>query len=72
MTPAHNLALGFVFCTLLGLMISGSRQTDELTAMEKEYCEMVDIWLADPRPENQRDGWPDFNNNYGALCAGRE
>lgn len=69
--PALVIGFSFLALTLAGT-IMGNKQPDELTAMEQEYCEMVDIWLADPRPENQRDGWPDFNNNYGALCAGRE
>lgn len=46
---------------LLCLGIVGSMDHADAQAAQNEYCDMV-----------ASGAWPDFNNNYGALCAGRE
>lgn len=32
------------------------------------YCEMVSIWMNDPRPEIDRAGWPDYKGTYSEFC----
>lgn len=32
------------------------------------YCEMVEIWMNDPRPEIDRAGWPDYKGTYQEFC----
>jgi hypothetical protein len=59
MTPAHKIALAFLVCTLLGIV--GSMDARDAEAAQDQYCDMV-----------ASGAWPDFNKNYGALCAGRE
>jgi hypothetical protein len=56
MTPTHKIALAFLVCTLLGIV--GSMDARDAEAAQDEYCDMV-----------ASGSWPDFNKNYGAMCA---
>lgn len=35
---------------------------------QSAYCEMVSIWMNDPRPEIDRAGWPDYKGTYNQSC----
>tara|TARA_R110000803_G_scaffold30675_1_gene69019 strand:+ start:418 stop:687 length:270 start_codon:yes stop_codon:yes gene_type:complete len=50
---------------LLGLFISLQfieSEMDILKSDDRLYCEMVDIYLSDPSPIDQRLGWPPYNS----------
>jgi hypothetical protein len=38
--------------------------TDEPTAEQHNYCEMVDIW----NDTEGEYGWPDYNDNFDEVC----
>lgn len=55
---------------LAGLFISSRFIESELDIQENEskfYCEMVDIYLSDPAPIDQRLGWPPYNSKIDCL-----
>tara|TARA_R110001606_G_scaffold27857_3_gene88879 strand:- start:157 stop:426 length:270 start_codon:yes stop_codon:yes gene_type:complete len=55
---------------LAGLFISLQFIESELDIQENEskfYCEMVDIYLSDPAPIDQRLGWPPYNSKIDCL-----
>ena len=64
---------------LAGLFISLQFIESELDIQENEskfYCEMVDIYLSDPAPIDQRLGWPPYDSKidcslplYGTSTA---
>tara|TARA_R110002072_G_scaffold45732_5_gene127280 strand:+ start:2505 stop:2774 length:270 start_codon:yes stop_codon:yes gene_type:complete len=50
---------------IAGLVISLQFIESELDIQENEskfYCEMVDIYLSDPAPIDQRLGWPPYDS----------
>ena len=59
---------------LLGLFIASQFIESELDIQENEskfYCEMVDIYLSDPAPIDQRLGWPPYNSKIDCLSPTR-
>jgi len=66
----NKIALSII-ALVLGLVVAAQfiesdfdieRQQDNL------YCEMVDIYLSDPSPIEQRLGWPPYNSKID--CSG--
>jgi len=53
----------FGICAIITL-VTLSVGTDEPTAEQQNYCEMVDIWN-DTQGEY---GWPDYNDNFNEVC----
>ena len=75
-SPILILITAFVFLTLMGIV--GNQDQQEQLSEQSDYCQMVTEWKQDEaagvKPVN-RNGWPDFRNNYDITCngyAGRE
>lgn len=47
----------------LGL-VAWLSNTEEPTAQQQNYCEMVGIW----NDTEGEYGWPDYNHNYDEVC----
>ena len=55
---------------LAGLFISLQFIESELDIQKDQdqfYCEMVDIYMSDPAPIDQRLGWPPYNSKIDCL-----
>lgn len=64
-----------LFVLLLLAIVSGAIEfvddRDVHSMQAKQYCEMVAIWKAAAArgvPIDQRDGWPDYQQNYEEVC----
>lgn len=75
---ARSIRSDISFALILGGLValaSLSQQGDgdqQMTASEKEYCEMAALWQQDARAgfaEGQRSGWPDFDKKAATLCT---
>jgi hypothetical protein len=70
-SPILILITAFVFLTLMGVI--GAQEQQERRAADSDYCQMVTIWKQDEaagvKPVN-RNGWPDFRDNYHLTCTG--
>ena len=68
------ITLAFIVGALVALS-SLTQQTDgprQLSASEKEYCEMTALFEQDARSgfaEEDRRGWPDFHHKSASLCS---
>lgn len=47
--------------TLAALACTGP---DEEEVEERQYCELVSLWIA----TQGKHGWPDYNGNYNESC----
>ena len=45
---------------IAALLIFGHMDREDAQAQESLYCEMVAIWESDPRPVQDRVGWPPY------------
>ena len=75
---ARSIRSDISFALILGGLValaSLSQQGDgdqQMTASEKEYCEMTALFEQDGRngfAEDDRIGWPDFHGNAASLCT---
>ncbi len=62
------MALGIIAIILIftAFGIAGQGDYEEALQIEKEYCEMVDLW----GQTNGRDGHPDWRQLYQQVCTG--
>ena len=56
------LVFAALLLALALLMLAGGTDSDAEDKDLALYCEMVQIWESDPRPEADRAGWPNFDN----------
>ena len=68
--PTAILISAFLLCTLAGLL-TGCDDFEMHQQQVATYCDMVARWKSDEAigvPAEQRDGWPDYRNEYESVC----